>query len=449
MTVWRRGKWIGKTVVMMRLAGNSASFLGGVAKSLLPFSACLLFAALANAEDWPGFRGPSGNGHNFSELPLEWDGASGKNILWKSPLPATTRGGKPDHNQSSPIVSMSGRVIVTTAFWSEKQTGSDIPEQHVTCYDARDGKELWDVPVPAGPWKLSDLRGGYCAPTPVTDGQRVYVVFGSSVMAAIDLDGKLVWRKEIPDWQSFDVAIASSPILHGGKLVVLADRNGQKSTLTAYDPKTGDVVWEKKRPECSFNHTTPVIVDSGGMIQMLVAASSELQALDPDTGEKLWWCKTPGDVTSPVFAKGVVFTDSGRGGPGILVDASGKGDVTATHVKWKVDQIPEGLSSPAIVGDYLYRLHNPGVLKCFALADGKEAYAKRLDGVSVSSSPITTPSGRLYFASAGKTFVVQGGPTFKLLATNDLGEPSSSSAAAANGRLYLKGQKHLFCVGEK
>ncbi len=378
----------------------------------LALLAWLLLARVSHAEDWPGFRGPTGMGYSESKLPLEWDGATGKNVAWKSPLPATTRGGKSDHNQSSPIV-WRDRVIVTTAYWPDKQGTSDPPEQHVTCYQASDGKQLWDVPVPAGPWKLSDLRGGYCAPTPVTDGQRVFVVFGSSVVAAVDLEGKLAWHKEIPDWQSFDVAIASSPILYRGQLLLLADRGGKKSTLTAYDPKSGELLWEKKRPDGNFNHTTPVIIDNGGQMQMLVTASHELQSLDPATGEKLWWCKTPGDVTSPVFARGVIFTDSGRGGPGILVDAGGKGDVTATHVKWKIDQIPEGLSSPAIVGDHLFRLHTPGVLKCVDLASGKESYANRLNGVSTSSSPIVTPDGRLYFASAGKTFVVQSGPTFR------------------------------------
>jgi outer membrane protein assembly factor BamB len=408
----------------------------------------LLSVRAASAEDWPGFRGPTGMGHSDSHLPLAWDGSSGKNVVWKSPLPATKRLGKPDHNQSSPIV-WRGQVIVTTAFWPEGQATSEIPEQHVTCYGCSGGEPLWDVQVPAGPWKLSDLRGGYCAPTPVTDGQRVYVVFGSSIVAAISLDGQAAWHKEIADWQSFDVAIASSPIIYRGQLLVLADRNGKKSTLTAYDPKTGDVLWEKKRPDGAFDHTTPVVIDNLGQMQMLVAASNELQALDPATGEKLWWCRTPGDVTSPVFSRGLVFTDSGRGGPGILVDASGKGDVSATHMKWKIDQIPEGLSSPAIVGDYLYRVHNPGVLKCVAMASGQEAYATRLNGASVAASPIITPDGRLYFASAGKTFVVQSGPTVELLATSDLGEPTSSSAAASNDRLYLKGDKHLFCVGEK
>lgn len=410
---------------------------------------CLLWFSLASAvcaEDWPGFRGPTGMGQSQSKLPLQWDGVSGRNVLWKAPLPAALVGSKPDHNQSSPVV-WGERVLVTTAFWPDNGETTEIPEQHVTCYRTTNGEQLWDVSVPAGPWKLSDLRGGYCAPTPVTDGQRVYVVFGSSVVAAVGLEGKLVWHKEIPDWQSFDVAIASSPILHRGQLLLLADRSGKKSTLTAYDPATGDVLWEKKRPDGNFTHTTPVIVNHSGKAQMLVTASNELQALDPASGDKLWWCKTPGDVTSPVFSRGLVFTDSGRGGPGILVDAGGTGDVTDANVKWKIDQIPEGLSSPAIVGEHLYRLHNPGVLKCVAIATGKEAYSERLSGVSAASSPIVTPDGRIYLASAGKSFVVQSGPKFELLATNDLGEPTSSSAAASNNRLFLKGGKHLFCIG--
>ncbi|HZN33132.1 MAG TPA: PQQ-binding-like beta-propeller repeat protein, partial [Pirellulaceae bacterium] len=325
----------------------------------------------------------------------------------------------------------------------------EIPQQHVTCYRAADGQQLWDTLVPPGPWKLTDLRGGYAAPTPVTDGQRVYVVFGSSVLAALDWDGKLVWRNELPDWEAFDVAIASSPILYRGQLLLLADRNQKKSTLTAFDPATGAVLWEQKRPQGAFTHTTPVLIENRGQPQLLVTASHELQALDPASGERLWWCKTPGDVTSPVFARGLVYTDSGRGGPGLLVDATGQGDVAATHVKWRLDQIPEGLSSPVIAADHLYRLHNPGVLKCVALDGGKEAFATRLAGVSVASSPVATPDGRIYFASAGKSFVVKAGPAFELLATSDLGEPTSASAAFSGGRIYLKGQRHLFCIGNK
>lgn len=399
------------------------------------------------AEDWPGFRGPTGMGiSSETGLPVEWGGADGKNVLWKVPLPAKTREGKSDHNQSSPIV-WKDRVFVTTAFWPEQPSQTEIPEQHVTCYQTSDGKQLWDTQVPPGPWKLSDLRGGYAAPTPATDGERVYVLFGSSILAALDWNGQIVWRKEVADWQAFDVAIASSPILFRGQLLLLADRNGQKSTLTSYNPKSGEVLWEQKRPQGAFDHTTPVIFDNQGHMQMLVAASNELQALDPATGERIWWCQMRGDVTAPVVARGLIYTDSGRGGPGILVDASGTGDVTSTHIKWRINQIPEALSSPVIVGDHLYRLHNPSVLKCVELAGGKELYATRLNGVSNAASPIATPEGRIYFASAGKTFVVQSGPTFELLATNDLGEPTSASGAASQERLFLKGQQHMFCVG--
>jgi outer membrane protein assembly factor BamB len=404
-------------------------------------------ASTVLAENWPGYRGPTGMGISAeSGLSLEWS-ADGMGVLWKAALPATVRNVEADHNQSSPIV-WGDRVFVTTALWPSADK-SDVPEQHVTCYRVADGEQLWDTTVPAGPWKLTDLRGGYCAPTPVTDGERVYVLFGSSMLAAIDRQGSIVWHKEIPHWQAFDVAIASSPILHNGQLIVLADRNEKKSTLTAYEPATGDVLWERKRPDVVFAHTTPVVATIAGRELMLIGASSELQALDPASGERIWWCKTFGDVTSPVVADGLVYTDSGRGGPGALVDGSGSGDVTATHVKWRVDQIPEGLSSPVIAAGYVYRLHNPGVLKCFDLQSGKTMYARRLEGVSVASSPIATPGGRIYFASAGKTFVVQSGPKFELLATNDLGEPTAASAALSAGRIYLKGSRHLFCVGKK
>src|SRR5262249_27567585 len=150
------------------------------------------------------------------------------------------------------------------------------------------------------------LRGGYGAPTPCTDGERVYALFGSSTFAALDFDGKIVWQKEIPDWKDFDVAIASSPVLHGGKLYLLAERDNKKFTLTAFEPATGKQLWEQKRTTTAFAHTTPTFATHGGNTVMLVGASNELQALDPATGDKLWWVKTQGDVTSPVYANGFV-----------------------------------------------------------------------------------------------------------------------------------------------
>jgi hypothetical protein len=319
----------------------------------------------------------------------------------------------------------------------------------VACYRTSDGGQLWDQLVPPGAWKLGDLRGGYGAPTPATDGERVYVLFGSGVLVAFTAEGQLAWRQELADVQAFDVAIASSPIVYGDTVILLTDRQGGKATLTGYDRRTGEVRWQEKRPKVNFNHSTPTLAQLDGRRQLLVAASNALQGIDPDSGKILWWLDTPGDVCSPVYVGGVVYTDSGRGGPGVLVEPRGEGALGPETVKWKIGNIPEGLSSPAILGDYLYRLHNPAVLKCWNMADGKEAYATRLEGVSVASSPIITPEGNLLFASSGKSFVVRGGPMFDLVATNDLGEPNGASIAVSAGRMYFKGREHLFCIGSK
>ena len=405
--------------------------------------------AASGADPWPQFRGPTGMGLTVDRgLPITWGGDGNENVLWKVDLPGVGDGAKADHNQSSPIV-WGERLFLMTANWPKGRAQNEIPDEHVACYRTGDGKQLWDVLVPPGAWKLGDLRGGYGAPTPATDGERLFVLFGSGVLVALDFEGKLIWRHELTDVQSFDVAIASSPIVFADTVILLTDRNGAKSTLTGYDRRSGEVRWEEKRPKVTFNHSTPTIAQLGGRRQLLVAASNALQGIDPDSGKILWWFDTPGDVCSPVYKGGVIYTDSGRGGPGVLVEPRGEGAQPPEAIKWRIGNIPEGLSSPAIVGDYLYRLHNPAVLKCWNLADGKEAYATRLDGVSVASSPVVTPEGNIYFASAGKTFVVRAGAKFDLLATNDLGESNGASIAVSGGRMYFKGREHLFCVGSK
>ncbi len=343
-------------------------------------------------------------------LPIEWDGAKGKNVAWKVKLPGAVPDASADHNQSSPIV-WHDRIFVTTAFWPPKGDHGKFPDQHVACYAVRDGKLLWDTLVPPGPLKLSDLRGGYGAPTPSTDGQRVYATFGSAVLVAIDFNGHLVWRQEFENSQAFDVAIAASPIVYGSAVIQLGDRNNRQATLTAYNAADGHVLWNQKRPDVAFAHSTPVIVDHQGKPLMLIASSNALQGLDPTNGQVLWWCNTPGDVTSPTYAHGLVYTDSGRGGPGMLVEPTGRGELPKTAIKWRVGNIPEGLSSPVIAGDSIYRLHTPAVLKCFALSDGKERFAKRLEDASTSSSPIATPDGIVYLASAGRSYVLRLDPS--------------------------------------
>jgi outer membrane protein assembly factor BamB len=403
------------------------------------------FPPTLSAENWPSFRGPTGMGVSTERgLPTTWDIKTGKNILWKVPLRPTVARGKADHNQSSPIV-WGDRAIVCTVIWPEGRSSKDVPEQHVTCYDVATGADVWNTPVPAGPWKLDDLRGGYGAPTPATDGERIYAAFGSATLAALDMTGKILWQKDIEDSRSIDVAFASSPVVFEGRVLLLCDKNNKHSTLTAYDGKSGEVTWSRKRPDVAFNHSTPTFATIDGKVQMLVAASNALQGIHPASGEILWSIATPGDVTSPVFHEGRVYSDSGRGGPGVCVEP--KGNVKEPHVKWRVSQIPEGLSSPVVAGGLLFRTHSPGVLKCVNWDDGETAFSARLQGVSTQASPMVTGDGLVYFASGGRSIVLRPGKALDIVATNELGDPCAASPAVSGGRLFIKGGRYLYCIG--
>jgi outer membrane protein assembly factor BamB len=401
-------------------------------------------AARAEEENWPRFRGPTGLGYTVEQnLPVEWGGPQGKNVVWKSALKG--------EGHASPVV-WGDAVFVATAYWPPTVTNREetIPEHHITCYQASDGKALWDVLVPPGPWRRTDFRsgpgGGYAAATPVTDGRRVYCAFGSAVLAAVDFQGKIVWRTELVPY-TFDVTVGSSPILYEDTVILFcAMAKPADSKIVAFDKATGKVKWQQPLAGMAFGHSTPVIIQVGGKAQMLVLASgakesdNALQSLNPASG----------DVASPALGGGLVYFDSGRGGPGFCVDASGSGDVSATHMKWTVNMVPEGLSSPTIVGKHVYRLHNSATLKCWELETGKLVYAEKMQGLSTMwASPIADPAGRLFFANGGKSYVIQTGPEFRVLAANDLGDGNHPSPAVAKGRMFLAGLKNLWCIGNR
>lgn len=393
---------------------------------------CASLGCLARGENWPQFRGPTGLGYATErDLPLSWNAKSGENIAWRAPLP------KSDNPYSSPIV-WGDRVIVTCV--------TNQPVTHeVLCFAKADGKRLWQTSIDPGPLILKDLRGGYGAPTPCTDGDRVYVVFGSAVIAALDFEGKLAWRKELAN-HAFDVALGSSPILYRDTVILDCDQTGKTSSIIAFDRASGEIRWEAKRPETGFAHSTPVIVQVNGQPQMLVSASGAIQGIDPANGQILWRCAAQGDASSPAFGEGLVFSDSGRGGKAVCVDPTGQGDVSKTHLKWIYPQIPEGLSSPIIVGGGVWRTHNPEIVKCIKLATGELLFSERLPGVSTWASPIATSDQRIYFVSAGKSYVLKAGDKLEILATNEIGEENRASAAVSEGRIFVRGDKNLYCI---
>jgi outer membrane protein assembly factor BamB len=420
----------------------------------LALGLALTLVATTRAGDWPCWRGPTGQGvTDEKDLPLTWGGKDNENVLWKVPLPGVEEKATFSNNQSSPIV-WKDRVFVAMIFWptDTKDLKKEAPKHRVACYQTGDGKKLWETDIPPGPWLLNDLRGGYCCSTPATDGERVYALFGSSVLVTLDFDGKIAWRKEVTPY-AWEVAVATSPVLYKEQVFVLCD--GVKpaiSRLISFDKKTGDVKWEQKRPTANFNHSTPLLADVNGKTQLIVNSSGAVEGLDPADGKPIWWAAGKGDVPSPAYGAGIVFSVDGRGSAGVAVDPVGEGDVGKTNKKWQTGPMPQGFASPTIVGDYVYWVHDPGTLRCWNAATGKAAYdpVRLPQGFSNSVSPVVTPEGRLFFASSRKSLVILAGPKYELLATNELDEDASgASPAVAGGKLFIKGSRHLYCIGKK
>ncbi|MCE9568007.1 MAG: PQQ-like beta-propeller repeat protein [Planctomycetes bacterium] len=410
----------------------------------------LLLTGRAMAEDWPQFRGPAGGGVSTEkDLPLTWGGPKNENVVWTADLLG--------EGSASPVV-WKDRLFVVNASRKEDDKKADRkqPEQYVACYDTATGKLLWNAVVPHGPWKRSHTGrsgGGWASCTPAADGERVYALFGSSVLVALDHDGKTVWHAELTP-HDYDVEMATSPVLFEKFVIVFCGMKGG-SRLVAFDRKTGEVAWDKELKDTGYGHNTPLVIrvkDEPQLVLMgagLGTAKNAIQSFDPRTGERLWWCAGKGETASPVEAKGLVFCDSGRGGAAKLLDPAGKGDVTTTHVKWQTSLI-QGLSSPLGVGDHVYRLFDNGTFACLDLATGKELYKERVSGLTSHwASPVADGAGRIFLASGGTSVVVEAGPEFKVLATNKLNDPNHASPAVAGGRLYLLGAKRLYAVGKK
>jgi outer membrane protein assembly factor BamB len=190
--------------------------------------------------------------------------------------------------------------------------------------------------------------------------------------------------------------------------------------------------------------------------QIVVAAQGAVLALDPRTNTEIWSCKWGGNRYAATVAVGGLIYVTGEGGESLTIDPTGTGDVSQTHVKWKQSKTPRGFGSPVVVGDYLYRASPPGVLRCWNVSDGKLVSEQRVEGIPTYSSPVATSAGQIYFASAGRSCVIQT-PQLKVLATNELGQGEKNSnegqktgpsAAVANGRLFLRGPKSLICIGK-
>ena len=389
------------------------------------------------ARYWPRFRGPGGRAISaYDNVPTEWDGNTGRNILWKARVPL------PGNN--SPVI-WSDRVFLT---------GAKRAKREVYCFDAGTGKMLWGRPVvvPGSPAKAREAfeDTGYAASTPVCDDRHVFAIFANGDLACFRHDGTLVWAKELgqPDNQ---YTHGSSLMMYRNLLLVLLDQGSLDtfmSKLLAFDGESGRLVWQKRRP-VSGSWGTPVLMPLGGTLQLITSANPWVISYDPGNGAELWRaeCMEGGDVaSSPVFAGDMVYAVCAETKLH-AIKADGSDDVTETHVRWSMDEGLPDITSPVTDGKHVWLLDSGGALTCYDAKTGTKVYTREFEKVFNASPAIA--DGKLYLVSIkGMTFVGTTGGEFKLLATNPLGEGGAvASPAFQDGRVYLRGKKHLFCIG--
>ncbi|MGD0090138.1 MAG: PQQ-binding-like beta-propeller repeat protein [Planctomycetota bacterium] len=424
----------------------------GVLFSLL--IAAFLPGLLLSAAEWPEFRGPWGNGHVSAPgdavptgLPLRW--SETENIKWKTEIP--------HRGWSTPVV-LGGQVWLTTATLD----GHDF---FAVCVDAETGKIRFNEKLfhADKPEPLSNNVNCYASPSPVIEAGRVYVSFGSYGTACLDTATcKVLWERRDLACRHYR-GPGSSPILFEDLLVLTMD-GVDVQYLVALDKKTGQNVWKTERTT-EFNDldaqgkpmiegdyrkafSTPLLVSINGKTEMLSAGSKAAYAYDPKSGRELWKFAQPDYSTAarPVYGQGLVFVMSGQGKAGLLaIRADNAGDVTKTHLAWKLDHGASKLSSPLLVDDLLYLVSVDGAAACLEAATGNQVW-RQLIGGEYAASPIYA-DGRLYFFNQqGKATVLKAGRAYEVLAKNTLDAGCMASPAVCGKALFLRTKTHLYRI---
>ena len=419
-------------------------------------------ATLSAAENWPRWRGPGSQGISTeAQLPTEWTAT--KNIAWKTELPA---------GHSSPIV-WGDRIFVTSAVEGDivpgaKAAGHTVDGQawlhpdsvaadrrhtlKVLALDAKTGNVLWDRTTYEGTvYDARHRRSSFAGPTAVTDGARVYAYFGPEGLYAYDFSGRLAWRVVEP-FRTLGLGTGTSPVLFQNLVIVQRDEDeGKESLVAAYDKHTGREVWKTRRP-VQISWSTPVLVPVGSGTELVTNGTEHVIAYDPATGRELW--RTTGvesnAVHTPLVGKGLVIVSAGY--PAKKVIAIRTGAVAADRrVAWDYAKGTGYVLSNILYGDYVYLLTDSGVVTCVDAETGAVKYEGGRPSVSARfmGSPVAFGGFIAMTSEDGETFMLKAGPKHEIVRTNTVDEPVYSSAAIANGRIYIRGEKHLFAIASR
>jgi outer membrane protein assembly factor BamB len=397
----------------------------------------LLLGLLAQpvlAENWPGWRGPRGDGISHERTaPLHWSHT--ENVAWKTRIPGTGR--------SSPIV-WDDRVFVTA--------GDDADQsRRVLCLDRFCGRILWNVAVHHGASGQMHRFNTTASSTPITDGERVYAAFADDQglrVVALDYSGKVAWSVSPGRFYSSH-GFAASPVLYGAGVIVSGQQDGEAFVVTL-DRASGTEIWRYQPAINLRSFATPILTQYEGRDQLILTGASQTLALEPSTGKPLWSAAGPSDkfVSTPSIGHGLVFSFGGSDEKrAMAVRLAGSGDVSDTHVVWRSERSMPYVPSPLLMDRYLHIVNDAGIYSCLNPVTGEILHTGRKLG-PVFSSPVAVAGQVYFFEDCGKCTVIENGPDFRVLATNELDEAVQTTPAISGGCLFVRGEAHLFCIAE-
>jgi outer membrane protein assembly factor BamB len=421
--------------------------------------------------NWPSFRGPNASGvADGQHPPTTWDVDKRINVRWKTPIPGL--------GHSCPVV-WGDRVLLTSAVSGDPKAGlrpglygdvDSVEDQsehtwRVFCLEKRTGKIVWETVAHKGVPKVKrHLKGTHANPTPVTNGKCVVVSFGAEGLYCYDLDGKLLWKRDLgrldAGWfydADYQWGFGSSPVIYRDLAIVQCDV-GKDSFLAAYRLADGQEAWRVPREEIP-SWGTPTIVEAAGRAELVTNATKFARGYDPLTGKELWRLSRNAEITvpTPVAGSGLIFVTSGYRPvqpiyairPGAAGDISLKeGQTSNESIAWSTAKHGPYLPTPIVYGDHLYTCSNNGIVTCYEAKSGKQVYRERLGGTGGYTASPVAADGRLYFASEeGGVRVVAAGKNFELLAVNPLGDVCMATPAISDGMIFVRTQRYLVGIG--